>query len=166
MAIMANYLTLPLEIRQQILTYAFREAALQDIKFNKFQYRLYLELTSKQRVNQTYCATIDTINTPNLFDLAAKLTSMDEQLETDIIYPLDCALAGFDNLDEGDHMCLLGRMFERRGCLLLRFDEVLPSASSIGDRLWEMDMSDGQKVKWNFRYIRARWLRVRAKMAN
>jgi hypothetical protein len=163
---MANYLTLPLELRQQILTYAFEEATLQGVKFNKFQYRLYLELTSKQRANQTYRATIDTLNTPNLFDLAAKLTSMDEQLETDMIYPLGCALAGFDNLDEGDHMSSLGRMFGRRGCLLLRFDGVLPSASLIGDQLWEMDLSDRQKFKWNLRYIRARWLPVRAGMAN
>lgn len=67
---MASFLSLPLELRQNIIFLALKDAAFQDIRFSNFQpcfdwnlYRPY----ARRKNNSDYRTTMDMICTPNVY---------------------------------------------------------------------------------------------------
>lgn len=91
---MVNFLTLSLELRQQILTHAFDDAALRDLHFNSLLYTAGI-LWRNNNIDKDLLS--KTIYTPNIYNLAATLRKVDPQLGLDMVYVLKQVLPKFES---------------------------------------------------------------------
>ncbi|QDS75487.1 hypothetical protein FKW77_004613 [Venturia effusa] len=113
---MANFLSLPLELRQQVLTHAFDDATLQDLQFNSLQFKLDLMLC---RIDNDLF--YETISSPNICTLAASLQEVDPQLGHDIVYILKRILLKFEiRLEKGEDLAT--RVHRYRYDLMLEWE--------------------------------------------
>lgn len=163
---MANFLSLPLEIRQRIIFLALKDAAFQDIRFSKFQYCLNWNLCKINDCLQIkdYRDTIGTVCTPNVHDTAIKLASVDPQLRYDLMYPLGLILPNFENLKEldfdGDNaLDFLAQSLMTRSCLGRRFNMVYVSDSYYDagkNGVWCQNMTAEKRNSWFARICSAK----------
>lgn len=95
---MTNFLSLPLELRQHILGYAFHNAAIHDVEFSLLQQELRSDSWMRKEFYPLLYRIAYAIVAPNIANLAMNLASIDLQLESDMIYPLNQTLTLFDDV--------------------------------------------------------------------
>lgn len=117
---MTHFLILPLELRQQVLTYTFDNAALQDLHFNNLLLNTADILCGNKHIDNDLLP--KKIYTPNIYDLAATLREIDPQLELDAIYALKQILPKFEFVLR-EHEDLATKIDEKRHGLALEWED-------------------------------------------
>lgn len=125
---MTNFLSLPLELRQVILGYAFHNAATQDAIFGLRQRRVLewlrnLPSHGRKYSSQLHQIVLTAIVTRNIYELAARLAYVDSEIKCDMLYPLKQTLDMFENLDE-ETDDLIDPIIARRECVAAKFESL------------------------------------------
>jgi hypothetical protein len=145
---MANFFTPPFKLRQQILTYAFEDTALQDLYLSKSQSDFGGSLQVESASNLGYLELVMPTCTTNIYDLAVKFARLNPQLHSDMAYPMSRILARFECLDDGRRHTPLLRMWMKRYCLASRFKFSTPWILKSTPELWSLHMSKEQISRW------------------
>jgi len=97
-----SLLSIPRELRQMILAYAFEDAISKDVSFNIYKHKIRLYIcTSRHHVNELFFGLLGTFvrrkfAAPHIHKLAKNLISVNPQLVDDVRFVLKKTLDSFE----------------------------------------------------------------------